>query len=290
MRRSTGRCLIVALLITSSLFGVTPQLASPADARSPATAGDSGEEQAHEAAFLDRINALRRDRALAPLTVDEELTAQARAWTTTMASDGDLRHAADLSVGITVPWTVLGENVGVHTVHDIDRLFQAFVDSPGHLANLTDERYDRVGVGVAHSPDGSIWTTHRFMASPAPDPAPPPSPAPEPAAEPAPEPQPATAPSAAPVAEPDPAPTPATSNDTPDAEPPPPPAPMPPPTPSPVPTPEPATPPPSAGTTPAPASASTPQAARRSEPTRVRVWRPAGRLAEILADLDESGL
>ncbi|MGI9612208.1 MAG: CAP domain-containing protein [Acidimicrobiales bacterium] len=187
MRRYASHPYLVAalLVLAASLVAVAPPIGSPAGA----SAGSTAEERSHEAAFVARINDLRLSRGLGPVASDPELTALARRWTDTMAAGGGLRHASDLSVGIPPGWTVLGENVGVHTVHDVDRLFQAFIDSPSHLANLTDARYNRVGVGVVHAPDGRIWTTHRFMATPAA--LPPPA---APAASPPPPPPPATAP------------------------------------------------------------------------------------------------
>ncbi|MEZ5409287.1 MAG: CAP domain-containing protein [Acidimicrobiales bacterium] len=135
-----------------------------------------------EATFVALINNLRTSRGLNALVVDPELTAQARRWTDVMAADDQLKHAGDLSSGISTRWDLLGENVGVHTVHDINGLFQAFVASPHHLENLLDPRFEYVGVGVTITPSGKVWTTHRFMsAPPAPAPAPPPPPPPPPA-------------------------------------------------------------------------------------------------------------
>lgn len=170
-----------------------------------------------EAAFVALINNLRRSHGLNALVVDPELTAQARRWTDVMAADDQLKHAGDLSSGISARWDLLGENVGVHTVHDVNGLFQAFVASPHHLENLLDPRFEYVGVGVTVTPSGKVWTTHRFMSVPsAPAPAPPPPPAPTTTAPPPPPPPPppAPAPTAAPTpatAAPAPAPPPATS-------------------------------------------------------------------------------
>lgn len=138
-----------------------------------------------EAEFVALINQLRASRGLGALTVDVELTAQARSWAGTMAAQGRIFHAGDLSVGISSNWQKLGENVGVGGT--VGPLFQAFVDSPPHLANLVDPGYTRVGVGVVTSGD-RIFTTHRFMSVAAAAPPPPAATAPQPAAPPAPPP------------------------------------------------------------------------------------------------------
>lgn len=114
-----------------------------------------------EAAFVAKINDLRASKGLAPLSVDGELTEQSRRWAEQMRQRGGISHAPDLSVGVTADWAKLGENVGVGG--DVESLFQAFVNSPGHYDNLVDPAYRFVGVGVVW--DGNrMFTTHRFMA------------------------------------------------------------------------------------------------------------------------------
>lgn len=138
---------------------------------SPADAGTGADEQS----FVQMINQTRAGAGLPPLTVHPELTRQARSWASSMANTDQLAHAPDISRGISAPWTVLGENVGVHGVRDIGQLHAAFVASPGHYANIVDARYTYVGVGVVVTAEGKLWTTHRFMttAEPAPTTSPP---------------------------------------------------------------------------------------------------------------------
>ncbi|MEL6984344.1 MAG: CAP domain-containing protein [Actinomycetota bacterium] len=128
-------------------------VASPADA-------NSGDEQR----FIQLINQTRAGAGLGPLTAHGELTGQARWWANSMATSDQLAHAADISQGISAPWTVLGENVGVHGVQDVDQLHAAFVASPSHYGNIVDPRYTHIGVGVVVTDEGKLWTTHRFMA------------------------------------------------------------------------------------------------------------------------------
>lgn len=154
---------------------------------SPAT-GAQQWGPAEEAAFVAKINELRSSKGLAPLTVDAELTEQARLWAEKMRQAGRISHAPNLSAGITSDWQMIGENVGVGG--DVDGLFKAFVESPTHYENLVEPSYRYVGVGVVW--DGNrMFTTHRFMslrpkqptttappAAPQPAPAPAPAPAP----------------------------------------------------------------------------------------------------------------
>ena len=140
---------LVGLLFAGLSLAAEPAAATPTD---------------DELLFRQLINQLRSDRGLDHLSTDLELTIEARAWTTVMATNDQLAHSPDITSGVTSPWTVLGENVGRHGIHDIQQLFDAFVASPTHLENLVDPRYQYIGIAVVHQPDGTIWTTHRFMA------------------------------------------------------------------------------------------------------------------------------
>ncbi len=123
-----------------------------------------------EQAFVDALNEIRADEGLPPLRLDAELTIAARNWTDTMVANADdgagrnaLAHAADLSVGISVYWTKLGENVGYGP--DVEVLVDAFVASPSHYRNIVDGDFESIGIGVSYDADGTMWTTHRFMVS-----------------------------------------------------------------------------------------------------------------------------
>jgi uncharacterized protein YkwD len=119
-------------------------------------------EQAEIDVFIDKINGLRTERGLSPVTPDPELSLTATAWAAQMSQTGELEHSDDLSLGISADWRKLGENVGVAPVNQLDELFEAFVASPTHLANLVDPSFDLIGVGIVHS-DGDLWMTQRFM-------------------------------------------------------------------------------------------------------------------------------
>lgn len=119
-------------------------------------------EQAEAVRFLGMINDLRTERGADPLRPDAELELTATAWAARMSQTGTLDHAEDLALGVTADWRKLGENVGVAPEQQIEELFEAFVDSPSHLANLIDPSFDLVGIGIVHA-DGKLWMTQRFM-------------------------------------------------------------------------------------------------------------------------------
>jgi hypothetical protein len=110
--------------------------------------------------WLSRINGYRASNGLGPVTEDAGLNAVAQAWTTTMSVTG-LSHNPLLSQQLTVPWTRFGENVGYGL--DEASVFQAFINSPGHRANLLGG-FNGVGIGHVVS-GGRVWTTHVFVAT-----------------------------------------------------------------------------------------------------------------------------
>jgi hypothetical protein len=175
-RRPSDRVTALLAVLAMLLVGLTWATPMDAGARAAASTGAASANAATiadpvsaENDFIARINQLRASRGLGSLSVDPELTDQARRWASTMAGQGHIFHSGDLSVGITADWQKLGENVGVGG--DTATLFQAFVDSPTHLANLVDPVYTRVGVGVVLS-GNRMFTAHRFMGL-APPPPPP---------------------------------------------------------------------------------------------------------------------
>lgn len=171
MKRTTTTLLIGSVF---SLLGMWAALA-PALGASPAVsqvAQQSGSEE--EQAFVNKINALRSSLGLGSLSVDNELTSEARTWAQTMKDSGGIFHSSNLAKGISANWKKLGENVGVGGT--VDDLFAAFVASPKHYENLVDPAYTSVGIGVVWA-DGRMYTAHRFMAVfPASAPAPTPTP------------------------------------------------------------------------------------------------------------------
>ncbi len=161
------RILALVLASTSLLGGV----ALVAAAAPPAHAADLDGNA--ENTFTARINALRAFFGVAPLSTHWVLTDKARIWSDHMAQGGcggGICHS-HLSDGITVDWSMLGENVGVGP--NVDALVDAFANSLPHWENMVNPRFGWIGVGVVLS-GGRMWVTEEFM-----DGAPPPGPAPD---------------------------------------------------------------------------------------------------------------
>lgn len=154
------RRLVAVAALVAALLALTP--VTPAHAADPVA----------EASMTASINQLRAGRGLPALGTHPILTAKAQWWASVMASQNRLYHSG-LSDGITVAWNKLGENVGYGG--DVNQIFQAFVASPPHLANMVDPAFQWIGVGVAYG-GGRVWVAVEFMNGAAP-PAPPAPPA-----------------------------------------------------------------------------------------------------------------
>ena len=154
--------LLVVMAVTMAL--VLP-LAAPAVA-------DRANPAADEQAFVSKINQLRAEHGLRPLTVNGELTTIGRRWAGKMAAAGQISHNKNFPNEVTQDWEKLGENVGVGS--NVDELHAAFVKSPAHFRNLVDRDFTHIGVGVVYADDGSLYTSHQFMKLRASAPPPPP--------------------------------------------------------------------------------------------------------------------
>jgi hypothetical protein len=141
------RKLVYGLILAFAVSALYPPAAAQAD-----TVSD-------EAAFVTKINALRAGKGLAPLQVNANLTEKARAWSAGMAAAGKIWHST-LSDGVTEDWKKLGENVGMGG--SVDGLHRAFVNSPGHYANLVEPVFNHVGIGIVMN-GSTIYVTEVFM-------------------------------------------------------------------------------------------------------------------------------
>lgn len=154
--RTTTWLSLVALVATLLVIAPTAGAGSAGTGASVASGS--------ELAFVQQLNAERAARGLTPLVVDASMTVAARDWSDDMADGGFLAHAPDITVGAPNGWRLVGENVGRGS--SVDRLVDAFMNSPGHRANVLNTSFDRVGVGVATGDDGRMYTTHRFADAP----------------------------------------------------------------------------------------------------------------------------
>ncbi|HEX2873139.1 MAG TPA: CAP domain-containing protein [Polyangiaceae bacterium] len=122
------------------------------------------------AALLEMLNQARRTEQSPPLQRDPTLDGVAERHAQAMrklkriahdAGDGDPRSRVE-ATGLSILAT--GENVA-HAL-DVTRAHRALWASPSHRENLLQPRFDKVGIGVALDPDGSIWVCEVFADFP----------------------------------------------------------------------------------------------------------------------------
>jgi hypothetical protein len=123
-----------------------------------ASAADSGAE----AQFLTLINQERTSRGMNALTVRSEVIPVARNWTAKLIGDQALSHNPSLATLMPADWITIGENVGFGS--SVDSLHTAFMNSPGHRANVLGD-FHQVGIGVDYDAKGRMWVTVDFMKS-----------------------------------------------------------------------------------------------------------------------------
>lgn len=163
--RSVATLLVSVLLPLVLAGGAGAAIARPGVAGATSV-GAATQDDEH--GFHQLVNHARGQAGLAGLTRDTAADAVARSWSGRMAQSGSLAHnpslASDVDRMVTTQWTRLGENVGVGW--DVPGLHAAFMNSPGHRANVLGD-FNRVGIGVVRNPDGRLWVTFVFIKGPA---------------------------------------------------------------------------------------------------------------------------
>ncbi|HSX23875.1 MAG TPA: CAP domain-containing protein [Candidatus Saccharimonadales bacterium] len=103
---------------------------------------------------LNGLPALTRQNCLNNVAYAQ---AQAMAGSTTLYHDPSLADDVDRECG---GWILVGENVG--DAGNSNDLFDAYINSPGHLRNILESRYIYVGSGAYKTPDGRIYHAEEF--------------------------------------------------------------------------------------------------------------------------------
>jgi uncharacterized protein YkwD len=122
------------------------------------------------AALLAMLNQARGSEQSPPLERDPTLDGVAERHAQAMrklkriahdAGDGDPKSRVEVTA---LSILATGENVA-HAL-DVARAHRALWASPSHRENLLQPRFDKVGIGVALDPDGSIWVCEVFADFP----------------------------------------------------------------------------------------------------------------------------
>jgi hypothetical protein len=118
----------------------------------PAAASSAGD-------IVSYTNSARADHGVGRLSVASDLTQLAQQHASWMASHRTLQHTSDLG-GTVCCWSSVGENVGYGG--SARQVFDAFMGSAEHRANILTGRYTQIGVGVARASNGYVYVDQIF--------------------------------------------------------------------------------------------------------------------------------
>ena len=153
-----------AAFIAAASAALAASVAAPAPAQAFQTV-HGVRLNAVEARLTTLINAARTSRGMAGLVVTPGTTDLARDWAMNQARQNRLYHNPALVSGIESHgsryWRAAAENVG--RGWGADSLFQAYMNSPGHRANILDPDLRYLGIGWVERPDGSGYNTQVFV-------------------------------------------------------------------------------------------------------------------------------
>ncbi|MBV9485322.1 MAG: CAP domain-containing protein [Frankiaceae bacterium] len=144
--RLLGAALAAAASV-SMAAAVAPSGAAAAG-KHPAAASYARSYDAH---LLAHSNTVRSSRHTHDYVMNHKLWVIAHAWAKHLAKTGTLAHNPRLSQRISKVcphWTAIGENVGMVTGTDANTLFQAYMRSPEHRANILSRHYRQVGIAT----------------------------------------------------------------------------------------------------------------------------------------------
>ncbi|MDR3559905.1 MAG: CAP domain-containing protein [Negativicutes bacterium] len=136
---------------------------SPAKSESGTLTGVSADEQQ----AFNLLNADRTANGLAPLRINSALTRLAGSYAQDMINRNFFSHTNpqgqspfDRMRQAGIPYGYAGENLAINA--SVPQAEQAFMNSPGHRANILNAHYTQVGLGVRHSSNGSAYVVQEF--------------------------------------------------------------------------------------------------------------------------------
>ncbi len=140
---------------------------APIPAPFPAPGQSSSNTAAEEQQALALLNADRAANGLAPVRVNSKLAALAGDYAQDMIDRNFFAHnnpegqtPFDRMRARGINFGYAGENLAINT--SVAGAERAFMNSPGHRANILNPRYTQVGIGVRHSRSGSVYVVQEY--------------------------------------------------------------------------------------------------------------------------------
>ena len=152
------RVRVTAGAVLAALVGLAALLAPSAFAES--TSSD------YSSRLVTLINQARAEHGLRALTVAGGTSTVATNWAGHMAGQQALSHNPNLASQLeshgSPNWTTYAENVAAGSTDSADAMFQDYMNSPEHRANILTAAFRYVGVGTVFS-GGFAWNTLDFV-------------------------------------------------------------------------------------------------------------------------------
>ena len=125
---------------------------------------------ATQQAIVDLVNQARRQNGLSALKVNAKLVQAAQIHANDMASFNLMAHdlpgaalpgLADRARFVGYQYTSMGENIA-YNFSDANSVMTAWMNSPGHRANILDPSFTEIGVGITLDSQGSPYYCQVF--------------------------------------------------------------------------------------------------------------------------------
>ena len=118
-----------------------------------------------EIRMAELVNVEREARGRAPLSFSPVLADVGREYSAKMAERRNVHHDLDRPMEERIAAALpdictFGENLSKHTT--IDYSMGDLMVSPGHRANILNERFTLIGVGIARGTDGFLYITQEL--------------------------------------------------------------------------------------------------------------------------------
>lgn len=152
-------------------------ISTPGALRVPSTTSENtGAGEISTSAILSATNKARFDNgALAPLIENQKLDASARMKLNDMFAKQYFEHVSPSGVGIDnlaaevgYSYIVIGENLALGNFKTGAEIVDAWMNSPGHRANILNTRYSEIGIaaGFGNFEGNTVWIAVQHFGLP----------------------------------------------------------------------------------------------------------------------------
>jgi uncharacterized protein YkwD len=154
--------LLIAALITTFAWTAPPP---PAEAAVQTRVTAAVSLSTAYARILADTNAARAAAGLPVLKADPALNTIAQSCSETQARNNAMAHCTGYHTRYPKGWTWAAENVAAG--YSYDKVVAAWLNSPGHRANILKVGATHLGIGYAVSATGKTYFTQNFASYPA---------------------------------------------------------------------------------------------------------------------------